>query len=208
MILQQHAQQLPPVTGKAGLQIGMLNAIGSLTTQPIENHPELLARTSKRVPGHAVLIVSKIRCITHSHRHRQQDFINRRVNCAVTGAEVGDHVGHPFSWSTLVLATPTFGTRSTFSYRPIAAPPTETGCKRAPTTVASPRIINKSGTSPSLYGSRTQRRWRGRYCPRRQTRSSGWHERRVPQLGPQRISWVQVHWRGLCGCGDDAEGVA
>jgi hypothetical protein len=157
MILQQDAQQLPPVTGKARLQIRMLNAIRSLATEPIEDHSELLARASKRVPGLAVLIVSKIRCITHSHRYGQQDFINRRVNIAVTGAEIGDHVGHPFSWSTLVLATPTFGTRSTFSYRPTAAPPTETGCKRAPTTVASPRIMNKSGTSPSLYGSRTHR---------------------------------------------------
>ncbi len=40
----------------------------------------------------------------------------------------------------------------------------------------------------------------------RRCRSRG---RRRPVSTPKgKFFWVQVHWRELCGCGDDAEGVA
>src|SRR5450755_860942 len=103
----------------------MLNPVGLLAPEPAHDHLEPLAGThepirSRAIARHGTLVTSKIRCTSISQPLSQQDFISPRVNSTVTGAEVGDHVGHPFSWSTLVIATPTFGTLSSLSCGPIA----------------------------------------------------------------------------------------
>src|SRR5450755_6294 len=109
----------------------MLNPVGLLAPEPAHDHLEPLAGThepirSRAIARHGTLVTSKIRCTSISQPLSQQDFISPRVNSTVTGAEVGDHVGHPFSWSTLVIATPTFGTLSSLSCGPIVPRPPKT----------------------------------------------------------------------------------
>jgi hypothetical protein len=95
-----------------------------LAPEPAHDHLEPLAGTRELVLSRATarrrtLVTSKIRCTSISQPLSQQDFISPRVNSTVTGAEVGDHVA-TLSWSTLVIATPTFGTLSSLSCGPIA----------------------------------------------------------------------------------------
>jgi hypothetical protein len=114
----------------------MLKPVGLLATEPAHDHPEPLAGTLELVLSRAIarrgtLVTSKIRCTSISQPLSQQDFISPRVNSTVTGAEVGDHVA-TLSWSTLVIATPTFGTLSSLSCGPIAPRPPKTG-RKSPT---------------------------------------------------------------------------
>ena len=107
----------------------MLKPVGLLAPEPAHDHLEPLAGTRELVLSRATarrgtLVTSKIRCTSTStsisQPLSQQDFISPRVNSTVTGAEVGDHVA-TLSWSTLVIATPTFGTLSSLSCGPIAS---------------------------------------------------------------------------------------
>jgi hypothetical protein len=94
MVLQQRAQQLATFRLDPRLQRRVLKLASLLAPQPVQNQLKPLAGASEPSPA-SILGLREIRCTAISRRPTGQDFISRRVNFAVTGAEVGDHVGHP-----------------------------------------------------------------------------------------------------------------
>jgi hypothetical protein len=99
VIIEQPAQQLPPVTVDAVLQSGVIQASSVGPVQETDQRLKPLAAIRK--PGHhsqlaqragGVVVISD-RTITTTAPERQ-DFTTPRVKFNNTGVEIGGHVGH------------------------------------------------------------------------------------------------------------------
>jgi len=110
MIIEQAAQQLPPVDIQVLLKLGVRQARGVRAIQEVDQRLEPLPAGGKRSTAsrirRAATAIPNGGCIFAVSPPDRQDFIARGVKFATTGVEIGGHAGH-LRWSTLDRATPT-----------------------------------------------------------------------------------------------------
>jgi hypothetical protein len=99
MIIQQQAQQLPPVTVKALLKPGVIQASRVGPVKEPDQRLELLTTRSKpchhsRLAEQATGVAILSDCTITTTPPERQDFTHRRVKFTSTGVEIGGHVGH------------------------------------------------------------------------------------------------------------------
>jgi hypothetical protein len=99
MVIQQPAQQLPPVTADALLQPGVIKTSSVGPVQKTDQRLELLTARSEPIRhsqlaalAAGVAIFSD--CTITTMAPERQDFTHRRVKFTSTGVEIGGHVGH------------------------------------------------------------------------------------------------------------------
>jgi len=114
MIIQQPAQQLPPVTADALLQPGVIQASRVGPVKEPDQRLELLTTRSKpirhsQLPTLTAWVTVRSDCTITTTAPERQDFTHRRVNFTSTGVEIGGHVRPP-PWSTKDINNADFDT--------------------------------------------------------------------------------------------------
>jgi hypothetical protein len=99
MVIQQPAQQLPPVAREMLLKLGVRAPGGVRPVQEAQQQPELL--TARRKPSRRGRIAARAAapkltsgCTIATRLRGRQEFTARGVRFATTGVEIGGHVGH------------------------------------------------------------------------------------------------------------------
>jgi len=123
MVIEQLAQQLPPVTVKTLLKPGVIHASSVGPVHKTDQRLELL--TARSEPHHhsrlaAAGVAVRCDCTIITTAPERQDFAHRRVKLTSTGVEIGGHVRPP-PWSTKDMNNADFDTRS-MTPRPGPAP--------------------------------------------------------------------------------------
>ena len=151
VVIKQPAQQLPPVTVKTLLKLGMFQASGVGPVHEADQRLELL--TARREPFHhsrlaalAVGVAAQFDCTIITAAPERQDFAHRRVKFPSTGVEIGGHVRPP-PWSTKDMNNADFDTLF-MTPRPRPAPKRR-GLPTPPNT-SKPRPGPPTGHKPPL----------------------------------------------------------
>jgi hypothetical protein len=127
MVLKQPSQQLPPVTVKTLLKLGMFQASSVGPIHEADQRLKLLTarRESCHHSRHAALatgVAAHFDCTIITAAPELQDFTDRRVKFTSTGVEIGGHVRPP-PWSTKDINNADFDTPF-MTPRPRSTPPT------------------------------------------------------------------------------------
>ena len=113
MVVKQPSQQLPPVTVKTLLKLGMFQASSVGPVHEADQRLELLTTRSepirRRPAGLAAGVAAHFDCTIITTAPELQDFAHRRVNFTSTGVENGGHVWPP-PWSTKDMNNADFDT--------------------------------------------------------------------------------------------------